>query len=282
MFIEPAVSIYFQCFTDSVCCKVCESCGGTTTAQSRLLTASTQTKPRHSPSLKSPMALPACSPGFHTTVCAAPCLATNDGALQHGVAQLKRIRRIVDAVNHALEGHRFITLAATRIAIQYGIEIVRALQSAHLRLFGVANLQIRMQCLFVRQWLVAIVAYGKRHRQFMADLNGVNGMKLRIRARNKLGKYVCVDLTRIQRVAQTSSGGPFLVIMPETVAGKTVLRCLRSHMAVFKTGIEPRENNGNAATDGSAFLKVNRLGAPDNRLFAGGCPGKHMRTVIAD
>ena len=184
----------------------------------------------------------------------------NDGAFQHRIAQLKRVSRIVDAVNHALEGHRFITLAATRIAIQYGIEIVRALKPAHLRLFGVANLQIRMQCLFVRQWLVAIVTYGKRHRQLSTDFNGVNGMKLRIRARNKLGKYVCVDLTRIQRVAQTSSGGPFLVIMPETVAGKTMLRCLRSHMAAFKTGIEPRENNGNAATDGSAFLKVNRLG----------------------
>ena len=62
---------------------------------------------------------------YHGLRCA--LLGDNDGALQHGVAQLKRIRRIVDAVNHALEGHRFITLAATRIAIQYGIEIVRAL-----------------------------------------------------------------------------------------------------------------------------------------------------------
>lgn len=86
---------------------------------------------------------------YHGLRCA--LLGDNDGALQHGVAQLKRIRRIVDAVNHALEGHRFITLAATGIAVQYGIEIIGALQPAHLRLFGVANLQIRMQCLFVRQ-----------------------------------------------------------------------------------------------------------------------------------
>ena len=198
------------------------------------------------------------------------------------VAQLKRIRRIVDAVNHALEGHRFITLAATRIAVQYGIEIVRALQPAHLRLFGVANLQVCMQCLFVRQWLVAIVIYGKRHRQFTTDLNSVNGMKLRIRARNKLGKYIYADLTGIQCIAQQSIGRTFLIIMPETVAGKTMLGRLRSHMAAFETGIEPRENNGNTTTDGSAFLKVNRLWSPNHSLFAGRCPGKHMRTVIAD
>ena len=67
---------------------------------------------------------------YHGLRCA--LLGDNDGALQHGVAQLKRIRRIVDAVNHALEGHRFITLAATWIAVQYGIEIVRALQPAYL------------------------------------------------------------------------------------------------------------------------------------------------------
>ena len=59
-------------------------------------------------------------------------LGNNDGAFQHRIAQLKRVSRIVDAVNHALEGRRFITLAATRIAIQYGIEIVRALKPAHL------------------------------------------------------------------------------------------------------------------------------------------------------
>ncbi len=88
------------------------------TAQSRLLTASTHTKPRHSPSLKSPMALPACSPDSIPRSALA-LLGDNDGALQHGVAQLKRIRRIVDAVNHALEGHRFITLVATGIAVQY-------------------------------------------------------------------------------------------------------------------------------------------------------------------
>lgn len=147
----------------------------------------------------------------------------NDGAFQHRIAQLKRVSRIVDAVNHALEGHRFITLAATRIAIQYGIEIIGALKPAHLRLFGVANLQIRMQCLFVRQWLVAIVTYGKRHRQLSTDFNGVNGMKLRIRARNKLGKYICVDLAGIQCIAQQGIGRTFLVIMPEAIAAKPCL-----------------------------------------------------------
>ena len=139
-----------------------------------------------------------------------------------------------------------------------------------------------MQCLFVRQWLVTIVIYGKRHRQFMADLNGVNGMKLRMRARNKLGKYICVDLTGIQCIAQQGIGRTFLVIMPETIAGKTMLGCLRSHMAAFETGIEPGENNGNTTTDGSAFLKVNRLWPPNHSLFSGRCPGKHMCTVIAD
>ena len=197
-------------------------------------------------------------------------------------AQLKRIRRIVDAVNHALEGHRFITLAATGIAVQYGIEIIGALQPAHLRLFGVSNLQIRMQCLFVRQWLVSIVIYGKRHRQLTADFNGVNGMKLRIRSRNKLGKYICVDLAGIQCIAQQGIGRTFLVIMPEAIAGKTMLGLLRSHMPAFETGIEPRENNRNTAADGSSFLKMNRLWPPNHSLFAGRCPGKHMRTVIAD
>lgn len=158
---------------------------------------------------------------YHGLRCA--LLGDNDGALQHGVAQLKRIRRIVDAVNHALEGHRFITLVATGIAVQYGIEIIGALQPAHLRLFGVSNLQIRMQCLFVRQWLVSIVIYGKRHRQLTADFNGVNGMKLRIRSRNKLGKYICVDLAGIQCIAQQGIGRTFLVIMPEAIAAKPCL-----------------------------------------------------------
>ena len=190
--------------------------------------------------------------------------------------------RIVDAVNHALEGHWFITLAATGIAVQYGIEIIGAFQPAHLRLFGVSNLQIRMQCLFVRQWLVSIVIYGKRHRQLTADFNGVNGMKLRIRSRNKLGKYICVDLAGIQCIAQQGIGRTFLVIMPEAIAGKTMLGLLRSHMPAFETGIEPRENNRNTAADGSSFLKMNRLWPPNHSLFAGRCPGKHMRTVIAD
>lgn len=38
---------------------------------------------------------------YHGLRCA--LLGDNDGPLQHGVAQLKRIRRIVDAVNHALK-----------------------------------------------------------------------------------------------------------------------------------------------------------------------------------
>ena len=56
------------------CESIYDSPGLRATIRSRHAAASTATKPRHSPVLAWAMALPPCSPGFHTTVCGEPVL----------------------------------------------------------------------------------------------------------------------------------------------------------------------------------------------------------------